>query len=67
MGDALACDPDPASVLGSVLAALDSNPPAARTSLYKAGEWDEAFASALARLGLDTAQVQIPGRQVGVH
>ena len=51
VGDAEVCDARPASVTASVLAALDRVERPMPTVVRPHGEWDEAFASALASLG----------------
>jgi processive 1,2-diacylglycerol beta-glucosyltransferase len=53
LGGADACNPRPSDLTASVLAALDraADPPPARP----AGEWDRAFAAALAGIGVEPA------------
>lgn len=59
LGDADACNPRPSELTASVLAALDraGDPPG---SARPAGEWDRAFAAALASIGVELAP-QPPG------
>ena len=50
LGEAEACGPRPEQIVASVLAALDRPPPAA--GHRPGGDWDQAFAAALASIGL---------------
>jgi processive 1,2-diacylglycerol beta-glucosyltransferase len=50
LGEAEACGPRPEQITASVLAALDRPPPAA--GRRPGGDWDQAFAAALASIGL---------------
>jgi processive 1,2-diacylglycerol beta-glucosyltransferase len=66
LGDAEACDASPASVTASVTAALERVERPLRTGARPAGEWERAFARALASLDLAESAPPGPARQVAV-
>jgi UDP-N-acetylglucosamine:LPS N-acetylglucosamine transferase len=51
LGGAGACNPRPPEITASVLAALDRPGPAAPARRHGPGDWDQAFAAALASIG----------------